>query len=90
MGDKNSGISGHTFNYFIGGRRLPLMIQPLHSKERDLKLREEFDELRLQKKRLDTEKKDHKKAREQEVKNIAASYQGKRTKRFSLHYPTNK
>ena len=75
-------------------------------KESDLKLREEAlrlelllqgealhrqgDELRLQKKRLDTEKKDHKKAREQQVKNIATSYQGKRTKRFSLHYPTNK
>jgi len=75
-------------------------------KESDLKLREEAlrlelllqgealhrqgDELRLQQKRLDKAKKDHKKAQEQQAKNIATSCQGKRTKRFSLHYTTNK
>ena len=71
-------------------------------KESDLKLREEAlrvelvlqgealhrkaDELRLQQKRLDKAKKDHKKAQEQQV---ATSCQGKRTKRLSLHYPSN-
>jgi hypothetical protein len=72
------------------------------TQENDLKLREEAlmlehllqgealhrkgDELRLQQKSLDKATKDHKKAQEQQVKNLATSYQGKRTNRFSLHY----
>jgi hypothetical protein len=52
-------------------------------------LRRKGDELRLQQKSLDKATKDHKKAQEEQVKNIATSFQGKRTNRFSLRY-TNK
>jgi hypothetical protein len=53
-------------------------------------LRRKGDELRLQQKSLDKATKDHKKAQEEQVKNIATSFQGKRTNRFSLCYTNNK
>jgi hypothetical protein len=53
-------------------------------------LRRKGDELRLQQKSLDKATEDHKKAQEQQVKNLATSFQGKRTNRFSLRYTNNK
>jgi len=78
---------GETQESVLKIREEALMLEHLLQGEA---LRRKWDELRLQQKSLDKATKDHKKAQEEQVKNIATSFQGKRTNRFSLCYTNNK